>query len=202
MNKLAQFISVISHPILLPTWMFLIFIFTGICEVSHIRAEICLSIIFGTTFILPAITLLILKKFKVIESITMEKRSDRFIPLFVMVIFIYATSRFFNGINALALYNFYLICNLLLCVVVFWINLFWKISMHGIGWGAFAATLLVMSTMSSILYLPYFILSIILSGIVISARLYLKSHNELQVYIGFIVGFIAVLAMYQFTINY
>ena len=202
MNKLAQFISVISHPILLPTWMFLIFIFTGICEVSHIRAEICLSIIFGTTFILPAITLLILKKFKVIESITMEKRSDRFIPLFVMVIFIYATSRFFNGINALALYNFYLICNLLLCVVVFWINLFWKISMHGIGWGAFAATLLVMSTMSSILYLPYFILSIILSSIVISARLYLKSHNESQVYIGFIVGFIAVLAMYQFTINY
>lgn len=202
MNKLAQFISVISHPILLPTWMFLIFIFTGICEVSHIRAEICLSIIFGTTFILPAITLLILKKFKVIESITMEKRSDRFIPLFVMVIFIYATSRFFNGINALALYNFYLICNLLLCVVVFWINLFWKISMHGIGWGAFAATLLVMSTMSSILYLPYFILSIILSGIVISARLYLKSHNESQVYIGFNVGFIAVLAMYQFTINY
>lgn len=202
MNKLAQFISVISHPILLPTWMFLIFIFTGICEVSHIRAEICLSIIFGTTFILPAITLLILKKFKVIESITMEKRSDRFIPLFVMVIFIYATSRFFNGINALALYNFYLICNLMLCVVVFWINLFWKISMHGIGWGAFAATLLVMSTMSSILYLPYFILSIILSGIVISARLYLKSHNESQVYIGFIVGFIAVLAMYQFTINY
>lgn len=202
MNKLAQFISVVFHPILLPTWMFLIFIFTGICEVSHIRAEICLSIIFGTTFILPAITLLILKKFKVIESITMEKRSDRFIPLFVMVIFIYATSRFFNGINALALYNFYLICNLLLCVVVFWINLFWKISMHGIGWGAFAATLLVMSTMSSILYLPYFILSIILSGIVISARLYLKSHNESQVYIGFIVGFIAVLAMYQFTINY
>ena len=200
MNKLAQFISVISHPILLPTWMFLIFIFTGICEVSHIRAEICLSIIFGTTFILPAITLLILKKFKVIESITMEKRSDRFIPLFVMVIFIYATSRFFNGINALALYNFYLICNLLLCVVVFWINLFWKISMHGIGWGAFAATLLVMSTMSSILYLPYFILSIILSGIVISARLYLKSHNESQVYIGFIVGFLLPLLIYNFVV--
>lgn len=199
MNKLAQFISVVLHPILLPTWMFLIFIVTGICQVSHIKAEICLSIIFGTTFILPAITLLILKRFKVIESITMEKRSDRFIPLFVMVVFIYATSRFFNGISALALYNFYLICNLMLCVVVFWINLFWKISMHGIGWGAFAATLFIMSTMSSILYLPFFILSIIISGIVTSARLYLKSHNESQVYVGFIVGFVVVLALYLLT---
>lgn len=199
MNKLAQFISVVFHPILLPTWMFLIFIVTGICQVSHIKAEICLSIIFGTTFILPAITLLILKRFKVIESITMEKRSDRFIPLFVMVVFIYATSRFFNGLSALALYNFYLICNLMLCVVVFWINLFWKISMHGIGWGAFAATLFIMSTMSSILYLPFFILSIIISGIVTSARLYLKSHNESQVYVGFIVGFVVVLALYLLT---
>ncbi len=201
MNKLAQFISIIFHPILLPTWMFLIFIFTGICEVSHIKAELCLSIIFGTTFILPAITLLILKKFKVIESVTMEKRSDRFIPLFVMIIFLYATSRFFNGVHVLGLYNFYLISNLMLCVVVFWINLFWKISMHGIGWGAFVATLLIMSSISSFLYLPYFILSIILSGIVGYARLYLKSHNESQIYVGFIVGFIVVQVLYQLTIN-
>ena len=199
MNKLAQFISIIFHPILLPTWMFLIFIVTGICEVSHIKAELCLSIIFGTTFILPAIVLLILKKFKVIESITMEKRSDRFIPLFVMVVFLYATSRFFTGLSALALYNFFIICNLVLCVVVFWINLFWKISMHGIGWGAFVATLLIMSSISSLLYLPYFILSIVISGIVGAARLYLKSHNESQVYVGFIVGFIVVLGLYTFT---
>lgn len=179
--------------------MFLIFIVTGICEVSHIKAELCLSIIFGTTFILPAIVLLILKKFKVIESITMEKRSDRFIPLFVMVVFLYATSRFFAGLSALALYNFFIICNLVLCVVVFWINLFWKISMHGIGWGAFVATLLIMSSISSLLYLPYFILSIVISGIVGAARLYLKSHNESQVYVGFIVGFIVVLGLYTFT---
>mgnify|MGYP003445778114 CR=1 FL=1 len=199
MNKLAQFISVIFHPILLPTWMFLIFIVTGICEVSHVRAELCLAIIFGTTFILPAITLLILKKFKIIESITMEKRSDRFIPLFVMVIFLYATSRFFNGINALALYNFYLICNLMLCVVVFWINLFWKVSMHGIGLGAFAATLLLLSTISSNLFLPFFILSIIISGVVSASRLYLMSHNDSQVYIGYILGFVCVNLLWLIT---
>lgn len=199
MNKLAQFISVIFHPILLPTWMFLIFIVTGICEVSHVRAELCLAIIFGTTFILPAITLLILKKIKIIESITMEKRSDRFIPLFVMVIFLYATSRFFNGINALALYNFYLICNLMLCVVVFWINLFWKVSMHGIGLGAFAATLLLLSTISSNLFLPFFILSIIISGVVSASRLYLMSHNDSQVYIGYILGFVCVNLLWLIT---
>ena len=195
MNKLAQFISVIFHPILLPTWMFLIFIVTGICEVSHVRAELCLAIIFGTTFILPAITLLILKKFKIIESITMEKRSDRFIPLFVMVIFLYATSRFFDGIITLGLYNFYLICNMLLCVVVFWINIYWKISMHGIGWGALSSTLFIMTTVLADIFLPYFIISILASGVVGSARLYLKSHSASQVYAGFAVGFILTIVL-------
>lgn len=193
MRKLAQFISVISHPIFLPTWMFLIFMATGICEIALIREEICLAVIVGTTFVMPALILLLLKKIKVIKSITMERREDRFIPLFVMVIFLYITSRFFDGIITLGLYNFYLICNMLLCVIVFWINLWWKISMHGIGWGAFTATLMIMTTISSDIYLPYFILSILVSGIVGSSRLYLKSHNTSQIYTGFVVGFILVI---------
>lgn len=193
MRKLAQFISVISHPIFLPTWMFLIFMATGICEIALIREEICLAVIVGTTSVMPALILLLLKKIKVIKSITMERREDRFIPLFVMVIFLYITSRFFDGIITLGLYNFYLICNMLLCVIVFWINLWWKISMHGIGWGAFTATLMIMTTISSDIYLPYFILSILVSGIVGSSRLYLKSHNTSQIYTGFVVGFILVI---------
>ena len=200
MNKLAQFISAIFHPILLPTWMFLTFIISGICKVSFINIEICLTVILGTTFILPISFLLILKKFKVIESFTMEKREDRFIPIFAVVIFLFATSRFFNGINALALYNFYLICNLILCVVVFWINFWWKISMHGIGWGAFSAMLFILATISSKIFLPYLIISLILSGVIGSARLYLKSHSNSQVYAGFAVGFIIPLLIYIFIV--
>ncbi len=177
--------------------MFLIFIASGICKLAFIKTEICLAVIFGTTFILPIIFILILKKFKVIESLTMEKREDRFIPIFAVVIFLFATSRFFNGISALALYNFYLICNLILCVIVFWINFWWKISMHEIGWGAFTAILLIMSTISSSIFLPYLITSFILSGIVGSARLYLKSHSNSQIYTGFAVGFIIPLLIYN-----
>ncbi len=127
----------------------------------------------------------------------MEKREERFIPLFIMVIFLYSTSRFFNGIYALSLYNFYLICNLILCVVVFWVNLYWKISFHGIGWGAFASMLFIMSTIASNIYLSYFIASILISGIVGWSRLKLKSHSESQIYVGFTVGFIIPLFIYN-----
>lgn len=197
MRKLAQLISVVTHPIFLPTWMFLIFMATGLCELALIREDICLAIVFATTFVMPALSLLLLKKIKIIKSITMERREDRFIPLFVMVIFLYATSRFFNGIITLGLYNFYLICNMLLCVVVFWINIYWKISMHGIGWGALSATLFIMTTVMADIFLPYFVISILASGVVGTARLYLKSHSASQVYAGFAVGFMFVVIMYS-----
>ena len=196
MNKLAQFISTIFHPVLLPTWMLLVIIASDLYKILFINVGLCFAIVFVTTFVFPIISMLILKKFKVIKSLTMEKREERFIPLFIMVAFLYATTRFFKGISMLSLYNFYLICNMLLCVVVFWVNLFWKISFHGIGWGAFSATLLILTTISADIYLPFFITSLFISGIVGSARLYLKSHNESQIYVGFIVGFIMPLLIY------
>ncbi len=198
MNKLAKFISIITHPVLLPTLMLLIFIASGIFKIAALRTDICLAIVFGTTFVFPVLILLVLKKFKIIKSLMMENREERFIPLFLMVICLYATSRFFNGVIPLLLYNFYLITNLVLCVVVFWINLYWKISFHGVGWGAFVGMLFVMTTISSVIYLPYFIVSILMSGIVGWARLKLKSHSESQVYSGFTVGFVLLLLIYNF----
>lgn len=201
MNKLAQFVSTIFHPVLLPTWMFLVIVTSDLYKILFVNVGLCFAIVFVTTFVFPIISMLILKKFKVISSLMMNNREERFIPLFIMVVFLYVTTRFFKGISMLSFYNFYLICNMLLCVVVFWVNLFWKISLHGIGWGAFSATLFILSSMSADLYMPFFISSLFVSGIVASARLYLKSHSESQVYVGFIVGFIVVFAIYQLIIN-
>ena len=200
MDKLAKIISTITHPVLLPTWMLLVFMASGVFKISFLRADVCLGVVFGTTFIIPVIILFILKKFNMIKSLMMEKREERFIPLFIMVLSLYVTSRFFNGVIALILYNFYLISNLVLCVVVFWINIYWKISFHGIGWGAFTCMLFIMSTIASPLYFNYFLVSIMISGIVGWARLKLKSHSESQLYVGFTVGFLIPLLIYYFLV--
>lgn len=196
MNKLAQFISVIAHPILLPTWMFLIIIASGICKAAYLNAGVCIAIVFITTFLIPSLFLLILKKFGVIHSITMKKREDRFIPLIVVVVFLFVATRFFSKLAGLEIFNYYLLCNIALCTIVFWVNIYWKISMHAIGWGGFTAMLFLMSTASATIYMPYFIASILISGIVASARLYLKSHKESQIYTGFVIGFIFVSILY------
>lgn len=201
MNKLAQFISIIAHPILLPTWMILIFIYSGACSTANTNSSICLLTTFVITFVIPIIFMLIFKRFGIIKSLTMDGKEDRFIPLIIMVIFLFTIQSLFRDIIALGIFNFFISCNIVLCCIVFWINIYWKISLHGIGWGSFVATLFIMATISLKIYLPYFLASIIVSGIVGSARLYLKSHSISQVYTGFAVGFILVYASWMLMYN-
>lgn len=200
MNKLANFFSIITHPILLPTWLLLIIIEIGLFKTSSINASMCIIIVSAITFVIPTIIMLFLKKFKVIKTLTMERRDDRVIPILIMATSLYITSRFFNGIYVLGIYNFYLICSTLLCMIVFWVNLFWKISLHSIGWGGFVGILYIYTTILAEIFLPYFIISIIVAGIVCSARLYLKSHDSAQIYVGFITGFMVTTILYRLLI--
>ena len=197
MNKLAQFISVIAHPIFLPTWMFLILVSSGLCNIYNTNITIVFSTIFVTTFVIPMIFMFILKKVGVIKSITMERREDRFIPLIIMVIFLYTTQTLFRDVTALGFFSFFIVCNIILCSIVFWINIYWKISLHAIGCGSLVSIIFILASISAEIFLPYLFASIIISGIVGSARLYLKSHSASQVYTGFAVGFITVLIIYS-----
>lgn len=197
MNKLAQFISVIAHPIFLPTWMFLILVSSGLCNIYNTNITIVFSTIFVTTFVIPMIFMFILKKVGVIKSITMERREDRFIPLIIMVIFLYTTQTLFRDVTALGFFNFFIVCNIILCSIVFWINIYWKISLHAIGCGSLVSIIFILTSISVEIFLPYLFAAIIISGVVGSARLYLKSHSASQVYTGFAVGFITVLIIYS-----
>lgn len=197
MNKLAQFISVIAHPIFLPTWMFLILVSSGLCNIYNTNITIVFSTIFVTTFVIPMIFMFILKKVGVIKSITMERREDRFIPLIIMVIFLYTTQTLFRDVTALGFFNFFIVCNIILCSIVFWINIYWKISLHAIGCGSLVSIIFILASISVEIFLPYLFAAIIISGVVGSARLYLKSHSASQVYTGFAVGFMTVLIIYS-----
>jgi hypothetical protein len=57
-----------------------------------------------------------------------------------------------------------------------------------------------MSTIAAPLYLNYFVAGILISGLVGWARLKLKSHSEPQLYVGFAVGFLVLLLIYNFIV--
>ena len=194
--KTAKAISIIGHPIFQPTWMMIIMLLSGITRFMPGNDLLFLSITVIMTCLLPGIVIYMMKKWSVISSIEMDDRTDRPGPLFIMVLFLYATIRFFNKIQIMAIFNFYLTTILVITILAFLISFFWKISLHTLGWGNFTACLFVLTTISMRLYLPYLIASIIITGIVASARLKAESHNNAQIYAGFAMGFSVVIIMY------
>ena len=198
--KTAKIISILGHPIFHPTWMMIILSLSGLTRFISNNDAIFLTVTLSMTCILPALIIVIMKKWHIIDSIEMEDKDDRLGPLFIMILFLYGTLRFFNKIQLLSVFNFYLTATIVVTVLAFITTFFWKISLHILGWGCFTACLFIMTMMSISMYLPYFIGSIIVSGIVASARLKLQSHSNAQILAGFAMGFVTVILIYYFIL--
>ena len=198
--KTARIISIIGHPIFHPTWMMIILLLSGITRFTPGNDLTFLTITLSLTFLVPALVIVMMKKWHVIDSFEMEDRDDRLGPLFIMIMFLYVTLRFFNKFQLFSIFSFYLTTVIVVTILAFIITFFWKISLHALGWGNLTACLFIMTTASIRMYLPCFIGSIVISGIVAAARLKLKSHSNAQIYSGFAMGFATVIIIYFVTL--
>ncbi len=198
--KTAKIISIIGHPIFHPTWMMTILLLSGITRFTPGNDMAFLIITLSMTCLVPALVILMMRRWHFIDSFEMEERDDRLGPLFIMLLFLYATLRFFSKMQLFSIFSFYLTTVIVVTMLAFIITFFWKISLHALGWGNLTACLFIMSMASMRLYLPYFIGSIIISGVVAASRLKLKSHNNAQIYAGFALGFATVIVTYFFSV--
>jgi len=85
-------------------------------------------------------------------------------------------------------------CISMLCLVS--ISYFWKISAHMVGWGGLISLMLMLSLRFNTDLMLFLILGILCSGFVGYARLKLDAHNTLQIYTGFLLGFVIMLVVF------
>ena len=194
--KTAKIISTILHPIFLPTLMMLVMISSGITKFTPGNDLSFFISALTATCLFPGLVVVMMKKWNVIGSIEMENRDDRLGPIFLMTLSLYGAIRLFHNIPVMVLYNFYLSSALVISVLAFVVTFFWKISLHTLGWGGFAGSLFIMTTLSMQVFLPYLLASIILSGVAASARMKEESHSNAQLISGFAAGFAVVIVLY------
>jgi membrane-associated phospholipid phosphatase len=194
-EKLARFISYLFHPLLMPTYGFIILFFTDnyISVFTSLRLRLVILIItFVFTFLFPFVNALILLKMGRIKSLSMEDTTERYIPYATTILYYFALYYLFYNVGA-AIPSFFMMLVLgatLSVLLTFIINFKWKISAHTIGIGGIAgATLGTVYRLQMELYL-ILMLIIIVAGIVGYARLKLKAHTPAQIYMGFLLGFL------------
>ncbi len=201
LTKLSKVISYILHPFLLPSFMAVILLF-GHTVMAVIPINIKLYFVamtFLITLIIPALIISLMNTLHIIPNLSLNEREHRVIPLILAGICYTICYMIFKQVGLAFLLNKILLTALMCIGIAFIVNMFWKISLHMTAIGGMTGILTILN-FSGFATVPYILLIfIILSGLLGSARLYLGSHNILQIGTGFLAGFTVSIITMLFT---
>ncbi|MFN0049559.1 MAG: hypothetical protein ACKVOU_10600 [Cytophagales bacterium] len=207
MNKILYFlskvISYILHPIIIPT---IIVMILAVCSPSlllPIQTEFLVYFvifIFATTWAIPALVIYGLHLMDIIKNLELDEPKERIVGILATTIVygIVAYILFYNFRANLQIMQIFSISVLSqICSIV--ITYFWKISLHTIGiWGlvGYLSGLIYIHNAKELI-LPVLAM-ILLSGLLLSARLYLQKHTIEQILAGIMLSSSISVAVFCF----
>lgn len=170
-------------------------------------------IIFFTSFLIPGIAMLLMMGVGFIDSLQMKEKSERIGPLMVTGIcylWLYLNIRTHNAIPIP--YANFILGSIISLFIAFFINNFSKISLHGVGMGGLFIGVMnlflihgqeyLSFTLGGQTYALHYVLLIcvliLVVGIILSSRLYLKAHTNQDIVGGVIVGVIGQVIVLTF----
>lgn len=199
-EKLAKIISIIFHPILIPTLGLLLLLNSGFyfSMLSWDAKRYILLVVFFSTGILPMLSVAILALNPRFD-INMQNSRDRIIPLLFSSAFYYLGYMLLNKMKAFPVFKIFMIASVLVILLLLVISIKWKISTHMAAMGALAGTFFALSFRSGVNPAGPILLVILISGIVGSARLILQKHSLWQITTGFLSGFLILYLVIYFV---
>lgn len=194
-RKLAQLLSYLFHPLFIPlyaTW-FLAYVHPSYFAGFGSRGKQKLMVLMGlNTVFFPLITVLLLKGLGFIQSIFLHTSKDRIIPYISTMTFYfwaqYVLREQGETPTVLVAFMFGAFISTAAALIA---NIYFKVSMHGIGMGGLTGLLFVILYLQELPMAWPLALVILLTGFVCTARLLVSDHSNKEVYVGLLIGIFA-----------
>lgn len=204
-KRVSLLFSYLFQPMLMPFLVFLFLLFeTPSSNNLSVGIKIyILGLILMTTFVIPLLTLLVLKIQLKLSSIDLIDRKERVIPfLSISILYIITSFLFYRNIDLNEELMLAIICITASVVLLAITTSFWKISAHMIGLSGLIGIILAYTIKSPNEHLLIILTSVILvTGAVGSSRLFLNIHRPLEIFGGFILGFaVCFIPFFQFVL--
>jgi membrane-associated phospholipid phosphatase len=187
---IATFISIVFHPLLMTTYLFIsLFFFLPVIFQPIKPSFAFIGLISLMTFVLPALNFVLFKITGTIENLAMPERRQRTLPfLFISILYSMVTLLFHWKVGAASVTHLLVIISVLV-VLSASITLFYKVSIHSAAiWGVIGI-LLPLNKSSNGTLLTSIIVLLIAAGLVMSSRLQLNAHTPREVLAGSVLGF-------------
>ena len=193
LNTSARVTSIIFHPLLIPTFGFLLLINSGyyFALLPWSVKKIMLLTVFLSTCVLPALSIGILSMSPKFD-IHMVKSTDRILPLLFSSIYYYLGYLILEQMPVFPIYNLFLISAILVQIALIIVSLKWKISAHSAAIGGLIGGVIALSYRLQEYPVLMVTLLILVAGLVATSRLILLKHTNTQVYAGFSLGFLII----------
>jgi membrane-associated phospholipid phosphatase len=201
LKTLAKIISILFHPLLLPSYAFAMIYFTNPLLFSAYDPkqliQIFLTVIINT-LIFPVIAILLVWQLKFVKSLSMPDAKDRLVPYLTTGVFYIWGYVVFRKSGMPQILDIIILGAAITLFAVFMFNLFRKVSAHAGAMGAFFMVTVFASVLTAynFNYLP--IAVVLLAGIVGSCRLLLGAHDSYEVFAGYLIGMISQVVAMRF----
>ena len=190
-TKFAKIISYFFHPLIMPTYAFIVLFnlkaYFSLVIPYEGKMRIVL-LIFIVTFVFPTMVILFFRSRNMIKSLYQLSRQERKFPYVTTIVFYVFAYYLLKNVQISPIFHYFIFGATVISILAFLINFFWKISIHMIAIGGLIGMLLGLSFTGIIGEPIFLILSIFMSGFIGFARLQLKAHTPAQVYSGFLLG--------------
>lgn len=212
MKVFSQVVSWVFLPLLMPMYALLIvlyvpsnqdYLFNDDCMYSMPSYNKLVVVLYYSIFgvVMPAISYGIMRMSGMISTIEMDDKRERSMPIILMmaycvVLYIFLIKLFSESHAPKYVYSLAL-SGIAVSVVHLLLNMWKKVSIHAGGTGIAFGFILAYILNHAEYEFWIIVVPVIASGIVMTARLYLKKHDMTEVVIGWFLG-----SFITFAINY
>lgn len=213
MKIASQVISWLFAPLLTPVFGLMLAMFIPSSEDAYFQSynlyglfdEQKWSILYSYLFfcaIVPAIAMLYLKNRGVITNLELDSRKERAIPILVMFLSclgLYIMFQYIPSNARISRHIFsYPLAGVITSAALFFLTLWRKVSLHAGGVGIMTGFIIAYAGLQD--HFDFWIIPtcILISGIVMSARLFLHKHTLSEVTIGWFTGVIITFSVSYF----
>ncbi len=205
-NIIYSGISILFHPLFVPLYITLYAVYVHpqmyVGRNPYDKFALC-RIVAVNTFIFPLVTVLIMKGVGFVKSIYLKTGRERMVVLIATMLFYFWMHYVMTHTLALSqqspqpsIMAQYFLGVFLSIPSAFMATNFLRISLHAMAWGN-AIVFFVFVAMQYTYFMGIeLVLVTLLAGLVGTARLQLKDHNNKELYLGFIVGALCQIAAY------
>jgi hypothetical protein len=190
MKIFYRFLSIILHPLLIPLYTTIIFLYIFSELIPYnIKYAITKVILIGS-LTLPLLTGVLLYLFKLLRSYEMKNKSERVIPILSTGIYFSVTAKLLGSIHYGGDLSSYMIALVISLSTIIFMMRNANTSLHSTALSSLIGFAFFIGLKYDINTIYLLIPGFLILGLLSTGRIFLKNHSAREIYLGIIFGFI------------